>query len=203
VAKFDTISGRAVAMATREAYLNGRKPVEYSDEFYTPAWITAALGQFDLDPCAGPIANHAVRNVRPKQNGLKCKWKGRVWLNPPYSSIYEWLDKFLAHGNGICLVNARVDATWFQRLAKSADALFFLRGRVKFYRQSKKTTNPPVGSVLVALGKINAKALADASLDGLLVIPHTRRSASRPTPGQQLLAQQPTQSTSRRKRVRS
>ena len=146
----------------------------YSDEFYTPARIPKALGRFDLDPCSGP-SKHARRNLRRPKDGLAIKWAGRVWLNPPYSRIEDWLLRFIKHGNGIALVNARPETVWFQTLAAGASALLFLRGRTKFETPDGPARNPPVGSVLVAYGKRNAAALRSSGLAGILVSPDPLR----------------------------
>jgi hypothetical protein len=174
--KFTERTGRAVALASRTTYLSGRVPVAYSDEFYTPPEIVKALGAFDLDPCAGPVSSHAKRNVRPGDGcGLKRRWRGRVWLNPPYSEIYDWLEKFTKHGNGVCMVNARCDAMWFQRLASAADAVLFLAGRVSFLTGDgtaigKPKRRPPCGSALVAFGPQNVTALRNSGLRGVLMV---------------------------------
>jgi hypothetical protein len=143
----------------------------YSDEWYTPARIPKALGPFDLDPCAGP-QSHARKNIRSPQCGLKTRWSGRVWLNPPYSNIYEWLAKFTAHKDGIILVNARPETHWFQQLANSADAVLWLKGRIHFEQPDGTQHRPPVGSVLIAFGKHNATALAKSGLPGVLMQVH-------------------------------
>ena len=147
----------------------------YSDEWYTPPWLVGALGRFDLDPCAGPVSSHATRNIRRPRCGLKAVWKGRVWLNPPYSTLHDWLSKFLLHGNGIALVNARTDAGWFQAMAARADGLLFLKRRVEFVRgDGKGTAHPTSGSCLVAIGRRNASSLAGAGLSGVFVQPRGR-----------------------------
>lgn len=138
----------------------------YSDEFYTPEHIVAALGWFDLDPCAGP-KRYATRCVRLPQDGLKVRWAGRVWMNPPYLHIGDWLERFVDHGNGVCLVNARCETRWFQRLAGGADGLLFLKGRVQFERPDKPNGHPPCGSCLVAYGSENATALRLSKLPGV------------------------------------
>lgn len=168
---FTQESGRAVAMASRHTYLAGRIPCEYSDEFYTPAWVTSPLGPFDLDPCAGPM-HHAKRNIRKPKDGLQSRWTGRVWMNPPYSNIYDWLSKFIAHNNGICLVNARVDTAWFQNLASRADAVFFFAGRISFEcpDAESKSRRPPCGSALIALGSANVAAIDASGHKGLLFV---------------------------------
>jgi hypothetical protein len=160
---------RQKAIAQGRCY-RGHTRYGYSDEFYTPAYIPAALGPFDLDPSAGP-SKHARRNVRRPKDGLAVKWTGRVWLNPPYSRLEDWLERFVSHGNGIALVNARPDAAWFQELCCRASAMLFLRGRTKFVTPSGDLRNPPVGSVLVAYGRRNANALRRSGLPGIYVVP--------------------------------
>lgn len=162
-------------MANRRADgLCGHNLDPYSDEYYTPDYIPAALGHFDLDPAAGP-KSHATVNIRLPQDGLKIAWGGRVWLNPPYLDIEPWLEKFARHGNGICLVNVRCETRWFQELIASASLALFLRGRIKFTRPNGQVaTNPPTGSVLVAYGQTNAEALAGSGLKGMYLTPVMR-----------------------------
>ena len=145
----------------------GKCRSDYSDEWYTPPHIVTALGTFDLDPCAGPMT-HAKRNLTREDDGLTARWQGRVWLNPPYSNVHEWLSKFRKHGNGIALVNTRPETQWFQRLAADADGLLWLRGRVQFQRPDSQSSHPPVGNVLVAYGKRNAAALIRSKLPGVI-----------------------------------
>ena len=141
----------------------------YGDEFYTPPRIVAALGRFDFDPCAGPM-NHARMNIRPSCDGLAQPWAGRVWLNPPYSTIEGWIERFIQHGNGVAFVNARPDTQWFQTLAAKADAVLWLRGRVHCLRpEGVKQTTATVGSVLVAYGERNAAALLASGLPGVVM----------------------------------
>ena len=80
------------------------KSANSTDEWYTPKEIIDALGEFDLDPCA-PVAPYKTANVMYNKNddGLKQEWKGRVWLNPPYSRplIECFVKRMAEHGNGI------------------------------------------------------------------------------------------------------
>ena len=124
-------SPRKGSMIAPNLFRNSKRKLPYSDEWYTPSEIPLALGSFDLDPCAGP-SHHARRNIRRPKDGLAAIWIGRVWLNPPYSNIHEWLDRLAAHGNGICLVNMRPETVWFQEMMAGASAVLWLRGRVRF-----------------------------------------------------------------------
>lgn len=154
---------------------NGKGRAHYSDEWYTPPHIPAALGLFKMDPCAGPVSHLALVNLRRPVDGLAEEWRGRVWLNPPYSNIFPWLAKLAVHGNGIALVNARPDTRWFQEAAGAADGILFLKGRVKFYQTGREATQQSVGSVLLAYGAMNALALRTCGLPGLYV---ERRAAA-------------------------
>lgn len=161
---------RLHSMGNRKDYLTATVLAGYSDEFYTPASIVTKLGKFDLDPCAGP-KSHATLNIRFPDNGLEAKWKGRVWMNPPYLEIHQWILKFQEHANGIALFNARCETGWFQRLAAAADALLFVKGRIQFERPDKKPGHGPVGSVMIAYGKRNALALSKSGIPGILTFP--------------------------------
>src|SRR5690606_12697858 len=90
---------RQMAIRSSIVVKGAKRTGQYSDEWYTPPEIPQALGPFDLDPCAGPM-NHAARNIRKPECGLSMKWTGRVWLNPPYSNVHDWLAKLIDHNDG-------------------------------------------------------------------------------------------------------
>lgn len=77
-----------------------------------------ALGEFDLDPCAPmrPLWRTARVMYNKEQDGLKQKWEGRVWLNPPYSrpTIEHFITRMVEHNNGIALLFNRLDNKMFQ-----------------------------------------------------------------------------------------
>ena len=162
---------RARQMATRSSIVAGgaRRIRPYRDEYYTPPAIVRALGRFDLDPCAGPT-RLARRCIRRPKDGLRSQWTGRIWMNAPYSNLPQWLDRFIEHGNGICLVNARPETRWFQRLLCNASACLWIAGRVQF-GNPRGVCHPPVGSVLFAIGKANAAALRRAKIQGVVTLP--------------------------------
>jgi hypothetical protein len=101
-----------------------------SDHWSTPAATKAELyGEFGLnfDPCP----------LKSSDDGLKIKWSGRVFCNPPYSRIAEFLKKGLYHlAHGDCelllyLIPARTDTAWFHDYCAKGE-IRFLRGRLKF-----------------------------------------------------------------------
>lgn len=141
------------------------------DEWLTPPQIISALGKFDLDPCS-PIKrpwDTAKKHYTELNNGLMLPWNGRVWCNPPYGKYATlWLEKCAAHGNCIALTFARTETQmFFNSVWDKADAVLFLKGRLKFYhvtgRQGGSAGAP---SVLIAYGKENAEALMNCGIEG-------------------------------------
>jgi hypothetical protein len=137
-----------------------------SDSWITPRWVIDALGPFDLDPCASipqpwPCAR---RSLTIKEDGLGSKWEGRVFLNPPYGrQTGPWLDRLAAHGRGTALVFARTETAMFQEVWRKADALLFLRGRLRFHWPDGSLAGNAGGpSVLVAYGEKDVRLLHES-----------------------------------------
>lgn len=144
---------------------------EGHDEWLTPPEIIQALGEFDLDPCTPvvPPWSTAKRHFNKFDDGLLQPWEGRVWLNPPYGSETEtWLEKLSKHGNGIALIFARTETSYFfDWIWNEADAVLFIRGRLAFYTvEGKKAGTAGAPSVLTAYGQNNAIALRDSGISG-------------------------------------
>jgi hypothetical protein len=153
-------------------------------DWYTPAWVFEELGlQFDLDPAAPrggvpwiPAASHYAL----PEDGLSLPWLGRVWLNPPYGrETQSWLEKMAGHRNGVALVFARTDCRWFHGPVCGADAILFLKGRIKFVDGLGVTggAGAGAGSMLVAWGEDNANALLGMRDRGLFVDVAQNRSS--------------------------
>lgn len=147
-----------------------------SVDWYTPPWIFQELGlHFTLDPCAPPGGVPwipATMAYCEADNGLVMPWMGQVWLNPPYGAhTGAWLAKMHEHRNGVALVFARTDCAWFHDYAAKADAILFLRGRVKFVDGLGKTGNSGAGagSMLIAWGNESVEALRRMSSRGLFM----------------------------------
>lgn len=151
-------------------------PSGVTTEWLTPPDILKVLGRFDLDPCS-PVKRPwptAARHLTIKDDGLALPWKGRVWLNPPYDkTLGLWMKKMGRHHNGIALIFARTETSVFHdHVWNRADALFFLRGRLRFFRtdgsQSRESSGGP--SVLISYGQNNVEALRSSGLRGKLVV---------------------------------
>ncbi len=91
---------------------------------------------FDLDVCATSENAKCKKYYSPEEDGLKQKWKGICWMNPPYGrEIGKWMKKAfesaLIGTTVVCLVPARTDtAWWFDYCAKGE--IRFIKGRLKF-----------------------------------------------------------------------
>ena len=140
-------------------------------EWLTPPCLVIKLGVFDLDPCSPINAPffHAKTNFTTLDDGLVKDWFGRVYLNPPYGRGMElWLEKLKFHGNGIALIFARTETKcFFEHIWNDADAILFVKGRIRFYHVSGvQGGTPGAPSVFIAYGKENALALKNSGIEG-------------------------------------
>ena len=102
------------------------------NEWYTPQKVIESarrvLGEIDLDPASSAEANTTVKAKRfysEADDGLSKRWRGRVWMNPPYSAPLcgQFVKKLLReHKSGnvtaaIALLNGHSrDSSWFDDL---------------------------------------------------------------------------------------
>jgi phage N-6-adenine-methyltransferase len=137
------------------------------NEWYTPLEFIesarAVLGTIDLDPASCEQANKTVganKFFSEKDNGLSKKWKGNVWLNPPYaqpliSDFAEAVSAKYESGeiNAACvLVNNATETKWLHRMLQSASAICLIRGRVKFIDKNGNPGAPLQGQVIIYFG---------------------------------------------------
>jgi hypothetical protein len=148
--------------------------VGVTDEWYTPAHVFTALDTtFDVD------VSSPGREVTPwipaerfiTSDSLAKTWDGFVWMNPPFgrrNGLVPWLDKFIRHGSGICLVPDRTSAPWWQWWAKQMDLILFVSPKLRFIDcNGHPRKSPPQGTCLGALGYKAQEALRRAALSGL------------------------------------
>lgn len=100
------------------------------DDFITPKEIKDRFPYFD--PCP-------YRHNTQKWNGLNIVWPKTVFVNPPYSQIPLWLEKFHSEnkdGNtvlGVFLLPVWTDRKWFHELILPfPHKIEYIKGRVKF-----------------------------------------------------------------------
>ena len=112
-----------------------------SDEWATPQDVFDELNQefhFTLDPCATKENAKCETFYTKEDNGLLKPWGGqRVFVNPPYSRIGEWV--FKAHREAqndntvvVMLIPARTDTRWFHDYIYHRAEVRFIKGRLKF-----------------------------------------------------------------------
>lgn len=145
-----------------------------SDEWYTPPHVFEAMGvRFDLDVAAPTDKRHlhvptGCYLTAAYDNPV---WDGFIWMNPPFggrNGLVPWLDKFFAHGNGVALVPDRTSAPWWQDYAPRADALLFVRKKIRFIRpDGTEGASPAQGTTLMAAGPRGVAALTNATRAGL------------------------------------
>lgn len=125
-----------------------------TDERYTPKWVFDAMAvRFDLDPAApeGGAPNvPADRHYSAVDDGLAQPWDGLVWLNPPFSNMRPWVDRWIAHANG-CLLFPWTDSEWHRLLLDSVEDLVLL-ARPRFDHPTHTGRHVPVAIAVTALG---------------------------------------------------
>jgi hypothetical protein len=140
------------------------------------------MGGIDLDPASCEFAQKEIKAktfYTREDDGLAQNWKGRVWLNPPYST--GLLDKFAEKvrdeyrfgevDQAIVLTHSFTDTKWFHLLAVEASAICLTKGRVKFYGEDGTKNSPPSGHVFFYLGPNPDRFAEQFSEVGLICIP--------------------------------
>jgi phage N-6-adenine-methyltransferase len=105
-----------------------------------------AVHHFDLDVAAAPHNAKCERYYTRADDGLYQPWYGSVWCNPPYSGLYDWVEKawhewrLSASGVIVMLLPAnRPEQKWWQEFVEpyrdqpgSPLTVRFLPGRPRF-----------------------------------------------------------------------
>jgi phage N-6-adenine-methyltransferase len=111
-----------------------------TDMWATPQWLFDVLNshyRFSLDVCAVPENAKCKRFFSPEEDGLKQKWNGICWMNPPYGlKISKWVKKAYDSATEgalvVALLPARTDTAWFWNHVYLKAKIEFIRGRLKF-----------------------------------------------------------------------
>ena len=134
-----------------------------NDDCYTPQWIFDKLQiRFDLDVASADseiIVVPADRKYTVEDDGLALPWEGRVWMNPPFSKITPWIDKWLEHGNGICLVPLASNGKWVNRLWESQATATYLPDNMAFTNRQGQLIKHRWRCSMWAMGDENVEAL--------------------------------------------
>lgn len=111
-----------------------------------PEWIALArtvMGGIDTDPASNDHAQITVQAAQyftAQDDGLAQEWRGRVWMNPPYSQplVGRFADHLLAEidagrvTQACVLVNNTTDTQVGQKMLSQCAAALFPEGRVSF-----------------------------------------------------------------------
>ena len=122
----------------------------YTEREFTDAARIVFGSQIDLDPASCPAANTVVGAAKiftEAQDGLKQHWRGRVWMNPPFSKkkITPFCSKLVESvqcgdvTEAIVLVRSDTSTRWWDTLSGTATAISFPRGRVCFWKPNVTT----------------------------------------------------------------
>jgi hypothetical protein len=110
-----------------------------TDEYCTPPEVMKALGSpiFDMDVAAPRDPTDSCVQARSYlcERGLETPWKGFVWCNPPYGrrgTKLPWVQKMIAHDNGLLLMPDRTSADWWQAAATGCDDFLTTIDKIKF-----------------------------------------------------------------------
>jgi phage N-6-adenine-methyltransferase len=110
--------------------------------------------QFNLDVCATKDNAKCTKYFDEETDGLKQRWAGVCWMNPPYGRVIkQWMKKAyessLEGATVVCLVPARTDTAWWHDYAVKGQ-ITFIRGRLKF--GGSKNSAPFPSAVVVFKG---------------------------------------------------
>ena len=134
-----------------------RKNNNSYDYWATPQWMFDQLNdefKFTTDVCASKDNHKCKEYFTKEQNGLKQKWKGVCWCNPPYGSgvIDKWMEKALeASIEGatvVCLVPAATSTKWWHNYVMKGK-IRFVKGRIKFIIGNVDDKPAPFSSAIV------------------------------------------------------
>lgn len=178
-----------------EKQARNEQPAIYSSassHWYTPAaYVEAAravMGGIDLDPASCAEANETIQAAHffsAEDNGLAKEWRGRVWMNPPYSGdegTATWVSRllqFYAAGSvteAVMLINAVTDRRYFQPLW--AFPICFTDHRIKFNSPTHSAADSPIyGSALIYMGEQRERFAEEFKQFGAVVVALARKGA--------------------------
>ena len=138
-----------------------------SDERWTPAWVFHGLGlTFDTDPASPGVGDFvpALTKYTKADDGLAQKWRGTVWLNPPFSNATAWARRFIDHGRGVFL-GPVANSAWCIELMQRADLVWFMRD-MPFVHPTHAGKRSSMPLFMAAMGGIECGALRRLALSG-------------------------------------
>ena len=142
---YHTDAERARAYRQRKQQARRAQAVSVHFKHETTLWSTPqglfdaldAEFHFTTDVCADASNAKCAHYFSPAQDGLRQRWEGTVWCNPPYGAeISRWVQKaFEASLYGatvVCLLPARTDTRWWHQYVLPFAEIRYLPGRQRF-----------------------------------------------------------------------
>jgi phage N-6-adenine-methyltransferase len=137
------------------------------DDYYTPKWVFDALGlTFDLDPAHPDHATNVPckKYYTKEQDGLNKEWEGLIWVNPPFSNMRPFVEKFIKHNQGVILVpfskSKAIEFLWNQ----SDGILVPFAASFKFDTESGKPAGIFMPVLMFSMGNVATEALIKSGL---------------------------------------
>jgi len=154
-----------------------------SDEWSSPRELVepldAAVGGFDLDPCSGAESSpFADETYTEADDGLAQAWHGDVWVNPPYSEMWDWTDKAIeavtaGGAESVCFLCKGDSSTdWWQCAAMHAAVICAIDHRLSF---GDGENSAPFASHVVVFGESTPELEAELREHGTLLRPEVEQ----------------------------
>ena len=138
-----------------------------NDEWYTPAGVVGAarelMGGIDLDPASTSEANETVQAkaiYTVEDDGLTQPWRGRVFLNPPFSAqlkraFCDRLRESVASGDvtqAVLVTPIDISPKWGDVIRTCASAVALAKGTTNFYGPRGERGGPGFGHAVSYYG---------------------------------------------------
>ena len=112
-------------------------------DWETPKWLFDLLDdeyKFSLDVCATKENAKCWSYYTKADNGLRRRWEGSVWCNPPYGrEVGQWTARAVKQirykrlVRAVFLLPVRTDTKWWnETVLGRANELRFIEGRLRF-----------------------------------------------------------------------
>jgi phage N-6-adenine-methyltransferase len=135
---------------------------QQTDEWSSPREVVEPLaddvGGFDLDPCSGAESSPFAESVYTEaDDGLKQEWFGTVWVNPPYSEMWDWVNKAATEAAAgeadsvFFLCKGDSSTEWWQAAHASASVICAIDHRLTF---GDSGNSAPFASHIMLFGEV-------------------------------------------------
>ena len=170
--EFDTFQTKLFKMNNLPLLIEGGKSPrpgvhDGNDEWYTPAGVVeaarAVMGRIDLDPASNTEANETVQAkaiYTVEDDGLTQPWRGRVFLNPPFSAqlkraFCDRLRESVESGGvtqAVLVTPIDISPKWGDVIRTCASAVALAVGSTNFYGPRGERGGPGFGHMVSYYG---------------------------------------------------